>query len=154
MCKCSNTKTRCRMFVLQLVAPERIALTVPQCQGLSPLAEGDEMSTYVRVRQDQAALHGAAYTDRFLGLRVVFTSWSGQKHAGMITRFDGIYPVASLDSGGWARLDLDIELEQPECPTRTPETDALEAALTADYARLHKEELVGRLRAGREARRG
>lgn len=57
------------------------------------------------------AFQGSAYTDQWLGTRVVFTDYDGNRHLGTITRFaDVFYPVADLDDGGWARLGKTIEV--------------------------------------------
>lgn len=107
---CGKSKTWCHVYELQLVAPERIALTVKYCRELSPRQEGTKMSSFISINKGKAAEEGAAYTDQFLGLRIVFTSWTGKRHTGMITRFEGLYPVATLDCGGWVRLDSVVEL--------------------------------------------
>jgi len=53
---------------------------------------------------------GAAYTDQWIGTRVIFTGWNGERHEGVISRFDGNYPVATFADGRWARLDRTIEI--------------------------------------------
>ena len=54
---------------------------------------------------------GKDYRDTFLGLNAVFTSFNGERTVGTITHFtDNRFPCVTFADGGWARLDLTIEL--------------------------------------------
>ena len=54
---------------------------------------------------------GKDYRDTFLGLNAVFTSFNGERTVGTITHFtDNRFPCVTFADGGWARLNLTIEL--------------------------------------------
>ena len=54
---------------------------------------------------------GKDYRDTFIGLDAIFTSHNGERTVGAITHFkDNRFPCVTFADGGWARLDLTIEL--------------------------------------------
>jgi len=65
---------------------------------------------WTRISQSKAATMGKAYTDKWLGVQIVFTTWEGERFVGEITKWDGLFPVASFADGSWARLDSAVEV--------------------------------------------
>jgi hypothetical protein len=67
---------------------------------------------WTRISQAKAATMGKAYTDKWLGAKVVFTSYEGERIVGEITKWDasGLFPIASFADGSWARLDSSVEV--------------------------------------------
>ena len=61
-----------------------------------------------RVRASRTSC--ARYRDSWVGTRVVFTDWQGGEHYGTVTGWcpQHRYPVATLDNGWTARLDLEV----------------------------------------------
>ncbi len=67
----------------------------------------------VTISSRKKAFMGAEYTDTFIGMRAVFTTWEGERLVGTITHFDSQgqgFPVVTFPNGRWARLDSQIEL--------------------------------------------
>ena len=66
---------------------------------------------WTRISHNKIATQGPAYTDQWIGVQAVFTTWEGDRLVGTITGFqDTFYPVITFSNGKWARLDTAVEV--------------------------------------------
>jgi hypothetical protein len=72
--------------------------------------EGDKMNTRFTTISTAKASKSVEYQKQWIGTRVVFTTWEGDRIPGTITGFDQIFAIATLDDGTWARLDPEVEV--------------------------------------------
>jgi hypothetical protein len=66
---------------------------------------------WTRVSQNKIAAQGDTYTDQWIGVQAVFTTYGGDRLVGTITGFaDHFYPVVTFPDGRWARLGTAVEV--------------------------------------------
>lgn len=65
---------------------------------------------HTRISHTKVATRGDAYTRTWIGVPVVYTTWDGERLAGVIDRFQDVYPVVVFPDGRWARLNSHVEV--------------------------------------------